>query len=230
MRNRPDALLMFAAGFGTRMKPLTDKLPKPLVEVAGRPLIDHALSIVQDHGVSRVVANLHYKADMIRNHLAETRVLFSEESPDILETGGGLRAALPLLEDGPVFTMNSDAVWSGPNPLTLLSQAWQSEDMDALLLCIPKANALGHYGTGDFGIDADGRAYRGTDLVYSGVQIICPTELDHFEDRAFSLNCVWDRMIDAGRLFGLPYQGRWCDVGQPASIAIAEDMLAASHV
>ena len=113
--------MLFAAGLGTRMGALTAHRPKPLVEVAGRPLIDHALDLAREAAVPRVVANLHYRGEMIRDHLAGSPVLFSDETDRILETGGGLRQALPLLGPGPVYTLNSDAVWTGANPLTTLS-------------------------------------------------------------------------------------------------------------
>lgn len=222
--------MIFAAGFGTRMGALTAERPKPLLPVAGRPLIDHAISLARDAGIDRIVANLHYKAQMLREHLAGTGVMFSEEMPDILETGGGLRAALPLLGSGPVFTMNSDAVWSGPNPLHLLAKAWDPARMDALLLCIEKDRALGHQGAGDFVIDEGGRAARGPGAVFSGVQIIRTDALADIPQSAFSLNLLWDRMLGDGRLHALAYPGRWCDVGRPEGIALAESMLEARDV
>lgn len=134
MRNDPSSVMIFAAGFGTRMGDLTKDRPKPLINVAGKALIDHALDRVTAYGAGTVVVNLHYKPELMRAHLADRGILFSEEQPEILETGGGLKAALPLLGDRPVFTMNSDAVWSGANPLRQLSQVWDPERMDALLL------------------------------------------------------------------------------------------------
>ena len=223
-------VMLFAAGFGTRMGALTKTRPKPLIEVAGKPLIDHALDLVTAYGPPRTVVNLHYLPDQITAHLAGRDILFSHETPDILETGGGLRAALPLLGPGPVFTMNTDAVWQGPNLLSLLADAWQPEQMDALLLCIPKAQAIGHSGTGDFLIAEDGRAARGPGLIYSGVQIIKPDLLDEIDDPAFSLNLLWDRMLAKNRLSALHYPGQWCDVGHPNGIPQAEAMLAQRDV
>ena len=135
----PDALMLFAAGFGTRMGALTADRPKPLVEVAGKPLIDHALDLAEGVGPLRRVANAHYRADQLAAHLDGRDVALSREEPEILDTGGGLRAALPLLGPDPVFALNTDAVWSGPNPLRLLAEAWDPERMDALLLCVPVA-------------------------------------------------------------------------------------------
>ncbi len=221
----PSAALLFAAGFGTRMGALTADQPKPMIPVAGRPLIDHALDLVTPLNLTTVV-NLHYKPEALKTHLAGRGIRFSEEQPDILETGGGLRHALPLLGPGPVFTLNTDAVWSGPNPVQMLQEAWDPARMDALLISIPLTHAIGHRGTGDFLLDPDGRATRGPGLVYGGVQIIKPDALHAIPDRSFSLNLLWNQMLAEGRLYGLPYPGRWCDVGHPAGIDLAEKMLA----
>ncbi|MFP4327214.1 MAG: nucleotidyltransferase family protein [Paracoccaceae bacterium] len=226
----PDAVMLFTAGFGTRMGALTVDRPKPLIEVGGKPLVDHALDLAEAIRPRRIVANLHYKAEMLARHLSPRGVALSREEPDILETGGGLRAALPLLGPGPVFTMNTDAVWSGPNPLELLQEAWMPERMDALLMCIPPETAFGHDGTGDFRVDAQGRAERGSGLVYTGVQIIRPDALKTVPERVFSLNLLWDRMLAEGRVHALCYPGLWCDVGRPEGIVLAETMLEQSRV
>lgn len=218
-------VMLFAAGFGTRMGALTAHRPKPLLRVAGQTLLDHALDLVTDYGAARIVVNLHYLPEQIEAHLAGRGILLSNETPEILETGGGLRAALPLLGPGPVFTLNTDAVWRGPNPLCHLAGLWQPETMDALLLCVPPAQALGHEGAGDFVIDAAGRARRGPGAIYSGLQIIKPDLLHEIPDRAFSLNLLWDRMLAEGRLFAAAYPGRWCDVGRPEGLTLAETLL-----
>lgn len=217
--------MLFAAGFGTRMGALTATRPKPLIPVAGKPLIDHALDLVSAHGLARTVVNTHYLPDQIEAHLAGRDITLSHEAPDILETGGGLRAALHLLGDGPVFTMNTDAVWSGPNPLAQLATAWNPDEMDALLLCIPPAAAIGHAGQGDFEIDPSGRARRGPGAIYSGLQILKTDALADIPDRAFSLNLLWNRMLEQNRLFATTYPGTWCDVGTPEGIDLAEAML-----
>ncbi|RWR26554.1 nucleotidyltransferase family protein [Sinirhodobacter populi] len=224
MRDMPDALMLFAAGFGTRMGALTRHRPKPLVEVAGRPLIDHALDLVRGAGIGRTVANIHYLGDQVVRHLAGTGVAISDESDRILETGGGLRKALPLLGPGPVFTLNTDAVWSGPNVLTALRAAWNPARMGALLALVPADRAIGHGPKGDFSVAPDGRLTRGGDYVYTGAQIIDPAGLADIPDPAFSLNLLWDRLADEGRLHGMIYQGDWCDVGHPESIPLAEAM------
>ncbi|MFN0113578.1 MAG: phosphotransferase [Paracoccaceae bacterium] len=224
----PKALMLFAAGFGTRMGPLVRDRPKPLIPVAGRALIDHALAQSRSAGVERVVVNLHYLGGMIRNHLGDgdPRIRFSDESARILETGGGLRMALPLLGPGPVFTLNTDAVWDGANPLSVLRAHWRPETMGALLLLVGPGATLGHQGGGDFRLAADGRLTRRGDAIYTGAQIIDPTLVSGETEPVFSLNRIWDRLAEEGRLFGVLYRGRWCDVGQPQSIALAERMLA----
>ncbi len=218
--------MLFAAGFGTRMGALTAQQPKPMVPVAGRPLIDHALTLCHQAKLSRIVINLHYRGDQLRTHLANQDVMFSEEQPEVLETGGGLRKALPLLGEAPVFTLNSDAVWTGQNPLLQLAKAWDPARMDALLLLVPKPNAQGHTGNGDFLINDQGQLSRGAGAVYSGAQIIKTDMLASMPKGAFSLNLCWNEMQQQGRLFGTLHDGGWCDVGQPDSIALAENMLA----
>ncbi len=222
--------MIFAAGFGTRMGSLTAERPKPLITVAGKALIDHALDLVRDYAPDKIVANLHYLPDQIEQHLHGTNVIFSREVPDILETGGGLRAALPLLGDAPVFTMNTDAVWSGPNPLHELARHWDPLEMDALLLCIPKAQAVGHGGAGDFVSETGTVAQRGPGWIYSGLQIIKTEGLKEFPQQSFSLNLLWDVMLKNRRLHVVPYPGKWCDVGQQETIPLAERVLGADDV
>ena len=222
----PSAILLFAAGLGTRMAPLTNTRPKPLVHVAGRPLIDHALA--HCNGLLTVV-NVHYLANQIRHHLAQTDVLISDETEQLLETGGGLKYALPLLGSDPVITMNTDAVWKGPNSIKPLFKAWKPTEMDALLLMIPRAQAIGHTGSGDFDMDDSGRLSRGTSYVYSGVQTICTNGLADITENTFSMWALWDGMLKRKRMFGVVYDGQWCDVGRPDSIKIAEKMLAGGN-
>ncbi len=230
MRTEPDAVMLFAAGFGTRMGALTADRPKPLIEVAGRALLDHALEIATAAGASRIVVNTHYKADQIAAHLTGRGIIISHEMPEILDTGGGLRAALPLLGAATIHTMNTDAVWRGPNPLHLLTKAWRPDIMDALLLCLPPAQAIGHAGQGDFLLAENGVLSWGPGLIYSGVQIIKAEALDDMPEGAFSLHKVWNRLLAKGRLHGCVYPGKWCDVGHPGGITLAQDMLSARDV
>ncbi len=224
----PDAILIFAAGFGTRMGALTATRPKPLIEVGGKALLDHALDLTQD--VPRVVVNTHYRAEQIARHLQGRNVLLSHETPEVLETGGGLKQALPLLKADPVMTLNSDAVWAGPNPLDILRAAWDGTRMEALLLCVPKTRAYGHGGPGDFLTDRDGRASRGPGDIYTGAQILRTGRLQDIDATVFSLREVWKEMIAARRLFTVTYPGAWCDVGRPEGIALAETLLERSDV
>lgn len=221
----PDGVMVFAAGFGTRMGSLTRDRPKPLIPVAGRALLDHALALT---GGMRVrVVNAHYRAGQIAEHLAGSGVRVSEETPDILDTGGGLRHALPFFGDAPaVFTLNSDAVWAGPNPLPLLARAWDPARMDALLACVPLERAVGRQGGGDFTLAPDGRLTRGGKAVYTGAQIVATAPVAAWPGRVFSLGRIWDAAAERGRLFGIAWPGRWADVGHPGGIAAAEAMLA----
>lgn len=228
----PKAIMIFAAGRGTRMGTLTKDRPKPLIEVGGRALIDHALALTRDQAVAPLncVANLHYHGDLLRHHLTGTEIVLSDEADVLRETGGGLKKALPLLGEGPVFTLNSDAVWDGPNPLKSLAKGWDEGRMDGLLLLIPREYAMGHKGQGDFLMDQEGRLSRGAGLVYSGAQIIRTDGLSTIQDPVFSLNRLWDDMLKRGTLYGTVHRGRWCDVGQPESLPLAEALLRGSDV
>jgi len=224
----PFPLMIFAAGFGTRMGALTADRPKPLIPVAGRALIDHALQVAESAGAGRVVVNTHYRADQIRAHLAGNAVQISHEREQILETGGGLRAALPLLGLGPVAVLNSDGIWTGANPLVELAAAWHADRMEALLLLLPAGVARSAGAKADFQLDRTGRISRGLggeDHVYIGAAIISPARLAEIPDAVFSLNKPWDLMIADGTAYGTVHQGSWCDVGHPAGIAEAERLL-----
>lgn len=227
MRPVPDALMLFAAGLGTRMGVLTSQRPKPLIEVGDKALIDHALTLADQAGIRHVTANLHYYPEQIRSHLSDRQnISFSDETDALLETGGGLRKALNLLGPGPVYTLNTDAVWTGTNALSELRSRWDPNTMSALLLLVPKARATGHSGCGDFDLDQSGRIRRGKDYVYTGAQIINPEGIENVSGRAFSLNVLWDRILADGRLFGCVHSGGWCDVGRPDSIPLAEALIA----
>jgi MurNAc alpha-1-phosphate uridylyltransferase len=224
--------MLFAAGFGTRMGALTADRPKPLIPVAGVPLIDRALGLAEAADVGRIVVNLHYRAEQLAAHLAGRGVALSWEREAILETGGGMRAALPLLGDGTppdaVLALNPDAVWTGENPLTRLMAEWDGTRMDCLLSLLPAAQALGHAGR-DFLLAPDGRIARANgalSFAYLGAQIVNPALLAEEAEDAFSLNRLWDRAIARGRAYGLVHRGGWCDVGTPEGITLAETLLA----
>ena len=229
----PSSTMIFAAGRGTRMAPLTDQKPKPMIEVAGRPLIDHALALAEEVTLGTTLVNTHHLAEQIETYLSDHPDVVCLREEVLLETGGGLKNALPSLGTDPVFTINSDAVWTDDNPLMTLLKEWRPEEMDGLLVLIPKENAKGHKGKGDFFITGTGGLIRRGDAdeapyIYGGAQIIRTEGLNAISQTAFSLNLLWDKMLDEGRLFGVIHQGGWVDVGQPQSIPIAEALLAES--
>ena len=228
----PFPLMVFAAGFGTRMGTLTADRPKPLIPVAGRALIDHALEIGAQAGAARTVVNTHYRAEQMAAHLSGRGIAISHEADRILETGGGLKAALPLLGDGPVAILNSDGIWTGANPLSQLAAAWNPDRMEALLLLLPLHRSLAHGPKGDFRLAADGRISRGQggeDHVYIGAQILRTERIAATPDAVFGLNRSWTEMIAAGTAFGVVHEGQWCDVGHPEGIAEAERLLQAGR-
>jgi N-acetyl-alpha-D-muramate 1-phosphate uridylyltransferase len=226
----PDTIMIFAAGRGTRMRHLTDVRPKPLVPVLGSPLIDRALDLADGAGIARKVVNTHYLGQMIADHLqGRDDVILSPEIGEALETGGGLKHALPLIAREAVFTLNPDVVWRGTNPLPALAAQWQPDRMGALLALIPIEQAAGHKYRGDFALDGDGRISRykgkGRAYVYTGAQIVRTAPLNGIAEARFSFNLLWDRLIAEGRLFGCVYNGRWADVGSPEGLVLAEKML-----
>ncbi|MGB1162538.1 MAG: nucleotidyltransferase family protein [Paracoccaceae bacterium] len=230
MAKTPFPVMIFAAGFGRRMGALTKDKPKPLVPVKGRALIDYAVDIARESGAQTILVNLHYKHQMLADHLRDAPVQTRLELPDILETGGGLKAALPQLGAGPVVTINSDAIWQGENPIAALRARWQPERMEALLLCIERTRAHGHSGAGDFSLAENGCLQRGGNLVYTGVQIIKTEGLMAIEQRAFSLNLLWAQMIERQGVYGAVYRGNWCDVGHPEGLVCAQNMLSHSNM
>ncbi len=228
----PDHAMVLAAGLGTRMRPLTDKIPKPLVPVAGKPLLDYALDKLANAGVTTAVVNVHYLADQIERHLADRRtpaIVFSDERERLLDTGGGVVKALPQLGQTPFFHVNSDTLWiDGVTPnLTRLAQAFDPAHMDALLLLAPTAGSVGYTGKGDFAMDADGTLRRRAEnevlpFVYAGVALLAPTLFADAPPGVFSLNLLFDRAAAKGRLAGLRLEGLWMHVGTPEAIAEAE--------
>jgi len=234
----PASAMVMAAGLGKRMRPLTATRPKPLVEVAGRALIDHALDRLRAAGVAKAVVNLHYLPDALEAHLKNQvqgiEVIISDERKQLLETGGGLRHALPLIDADPFLVVNSDNLWvDGPvDTLRLLAAGWDEARMDALLLLVPLARAHCHRGRGDFHMSRAGALKRRrpngvAPFVYTGIQMASKRLFaGALPDGPFSTNLLWDRAIAASRCFGIVHQGLWFDIGRPASIAQAEAILA----
>jgi len=229
-----DAAMVLAAGLGTRMRPLTETRPKPLVEVAGKPLIDHALDRLAEAGIARAVVNVHHLADLVEAHVKRREkpsVTISDERALLLETGGGLIRAQDLLPD-PFFCLNSDNIWlDGPvNAFAELSEAWNAERMDALLLLVPHDQACNFRGKGDFHMDGQGRLTRRRSgriapFIYTGVQLVSKRLLRDAPEGPFSTNLLWSRAIEEGRLFGAAFTGQWFEVGEPAAIAPTEAAL-----
>jgi MurNAc alpha-1-phosphate uridylyltransferase len=230
--------MVLAAGLGKRMRPHSDTLPKPLVHVAGKPLIDHALDRLAEAGIARAVVNLHYRAEQIERHLAgrtRPRILISDERAQLLETGGGIVKALPLLGDAPFIAINSDTLWiDGVKPnLVRLAEAFEATRMDALLLLAPTTSSIGYTGRGDFRMAAGGQLVRRAErdmapFVYAGAAVLAPALFADAPRGAFSLTQLFDRAAEAKRLFGLRLEGVWMHVGTPEAIAEAEAALAAS--
>ncbi len=218
-------IMLFAAGLGTRMRPLTAETPKPLIPVGDTTLLDHALEMTATHQIGGRVVNVHYKADQIRRHLKGKSVTISDESETLLDTGGGFKKALPLLKGDPIMGLNTDAIWAGPNPIPMMLAAWE-DHMTCLLMLVPKTQAHGHKGAGDFEIAANGELTRGPGPIYTGLQMTRRSVLGSAPEGPFSMNLAWNNAAEKSGLFGMLYPGEWCDVGQPESLPIAERLLA----
>ncbi|WP_211276782.1 nucleotidyltransferase family protein [Erythrobacter tepidarius] len=229
-----DTAMVLAAGLGKRMRPLTATQPKPLVRVAGKPLIDHALDRLADAGVAKAVINVHYLADALEAHVIARKapqVTISDERAMLLETGGGMIKALPLLPD-PFFALNADNIWlDGPNSaFAELSRRWDPAQMDALLLVVPHTRAANFNGPGDFHMDPLGRLSRRRDgriapFIYTGIQLVSHRLLRDAPEGPFSTNILWNRAIAEGRLYGLSFGGLWFEVGTPQAIRPTEEAL-----
>lgn len=209
------------------MRPLTDTLPKPLIPVGQTTLLDHALDLTQLPEIDNRVVNVHYRADQVRTHLYGKPVTISDESSELLDTGGGLKNALPLLQGDPIMGLNTDAIWVGPNPIPQLLSAWKLH-MTCLLMVVPLERTVGHPGKGDFDVDESDHLRRGRSTVYTGLQLTRREVVAKVPDRIFSMNRVWDMAAKAKGLHGVIYPGTWCDVGQPDSIPLAETLLRAN--
>jgi N-acetyl-alpha-D-muramate 1-phosphate uridylyltransferase len=230
--------MVLAAGLGTRMRPLTDKIPKPLVPVAGKPLIDHVLDRLADAGVARAVVNVHYMAEQIEQHLAyrtRPQIVISDERGLLLGTGGGVARALPQLGHAPFFHINSDTIWiDGVQPnLARLAETFDPDTIDALLLLAPTAGSIGYAGRGDFAMAPDGRLNKRPEqevapFVYAGAAILSPALFNDAPSGEFSLTALFDRAAEAGRLYGLRLEGLWMHVGTPEAVAAAEKAIRAS--
>jgi N-acetyl-alpha-D-muramate 1-phosphate uridylyltransferase len=232
MKQSPKTAMVLAAGLGTRMRPLTDTMPKPLVKVAGRALLDHVLDRLANAGVTRAVVNVHHFAEQIIAHVVSRKrpkIVISDERGVLLDTGGGVVKALPELGAAPFFHLNADTIWiDGVTPnLTRLAEAFDPASMDALLLLAPIAGSIGYSGRGDFSFAPDGtlrpRGQREVvPFVYAGAAILSPALFAGAAQGKFSLTTLFHRAAVAGRLSGLRLEGLWMHVGTPDAIAAAE--------
>lgn len=233
----PTRAMIMAAGLGTRMRPLTNDRPKPMVIVGGKPLIDHAIDRLIATGVKTIVVNVHYRAEMLINHLKRrsdgTKIYISEETDELLGTGGGVVKALSYFDGEPFFIHNSDSIWieGFGHALDRMKERWDPDSMDALLLMASLVATIGYEGAGDFMMDSDGRLSRVPEqrispFAFPGVQIVHPRLFDSAPKGAFSTNIVWDRAIAKGRLFGIRLDGTWMHIGTAEALHDSEAFLA----
>jgi len=232
MIDMPHTAMVLAAGLGTRMRPLTDATAKPLIDVAGRSMIDRLLDNLVVAGVERVVVNVHWCADLVESHLQDRhdlQIVISDEREQVLETGGGLAKARPLLGDDPILVVNTDAFWepTGPGPLAALAEGFDLELMDEYLLLADTKRCLGFPGAGDFFRAEDGILTRRGDAesapwAYAGVRILKPSLYDDAPVEPFSANRLWNDLLPKGRIHGLPLDRFWLHVGDPQALKDAE--------
>lgn len=234
-----DTAMVLAAGLGTRLRPITDTMPKPLVPIAGKPMIDYVLDALAEAGVEEAVVNVHHLADQMEAHLArrnKPKVLISDERDKLMDSGGGLVKGLTVLPRKPLFVMNADLFWVGegrgePSNLSRLAGFFDPEHMDIAMLVVRNEDTTGHNGKLDFSLGEDGRLTRYKEgrpnpVVYAGAFVLAPGLLDDAPEGPFGLNASFDKAIAAGRLFGVMLSGHWITVGTPDAIAPAEAAVA----
>ena len=236
--DKPKRAMILAAGLGKRMRPVTVTTPKPLIEIGGRALIDHGLDALQRAGVEQVVVNIHYLPELVAVHVARRsrpEIVVSDERARLLDTGGGIAKALPLLGAKPFYLLNADSFWiEGARPnLDWLASAWDDARMDAALLVAATVKSIGYHGRGDFRMDPAGRLVRRGErevapFVYAGAAILHPRLFAGCPPDAFSLNVLFDRALEAGRLYGVRLDGLWLHIGTPEAIGEAELTIADS--
>jgi len=224
--------MVLAAGLGRRLRPLTNTVPKPLVKVDGKALIDYSFDLVRGADISQAIVNCHYLAEQIEAHVRQVtdlQVTLSDERGELLETGGGVQKALPLLGNSPFAVLNSDVIVRDGNntSLKLLVDRWDPSKMDVLLLLQPKENAVGYDGIGDYSMDVEGQlkrpeAGKGAPFIFAGIQIVKPEMFDGIEAGKFSMNVIFDKAAHNGRLFGLPHAGQWLHAGTEDALKIIE--------
>lgn len=235
MTNSPKVAMVLAAGLGTRMRPITNTMPKPLIKIAGRSLLDRGLDSLEAAGVTKAVVNVHYFPQQIADHLATRaipRTVISDESDGLLDSAGGIIRALPAIGSNPFYILNADTFWidRGEANLRRLALAWDAQKMDILLMLADLDSATGHSGGTDFTVDADGRLQRAAGaadgLIYAGAAIVSPAIFADAQQGPASLNRYFDSAVAVGRLFGMKMDGRWITVGTPDAIPLAEAAVA----
>jgi N-acetyl-alpha-D-muramate 1-phosphate uridylyltransferase len=230
--------MVLAAGMGTRMRPLTERMPKPLVEVGGKALLDHVLDRLAEVGVETAVVNIHHFAEQMERHLKSRkrpRIVISDERGQLLDTGGGVMKVLGELGGEPFFHVNADTIWiDGVKPnFARLADGFDAATMDALLLLAPTTGSIGYAGRGDYGMTPDGRLQRRAErevapFAYAGAAVLAPSLFAGAPTGAFALTTLFDRAAQAGRLHGLRLEGLWMHVGTPDAIRAAEAAINAS--
>jgi len=220
--------MILAAGLGLRMRPLTNNLPKPLIPVAGKTMLQRAFDHLHEVGISKIVVNTHYLAELIEKAVLEGTLISHEDV--LLETGGGIKKALPLLGEEAFFTLNGDSIWTGSESLREMDLQWDDGKMDALLLLVPREKAHGYEGKGDFFLSPEGSLSRRGDAfeapyVYGGIQLAHPRLFHNSPEGAFSLNVLWDKALQKGRLFGYVHQGEWFHIGTPEELQRYEPLV-----
>jgi N-acetyl-alpha-D-muramate 1-phosphate uridylyltransferase len=239
MTDKIDSCMVLAAGLGRRMRPLTDSLPKPLIPVAGKTLLDHALDMAAGANISRAIVNVHYFPEAVEAHVAQRtgtpEITISDERGILLETGGGVLKALPLIARNTVAVFNADNVWvdGATGTADEVLTAWRPDIMDVLLLLTPTDTAIGYDGPGDFNLSADAQLIRRgsdarADYVYAGIHVLKTQLFNGMEIAPFSLNRVWDIAATHGRLFGVVHSGRWYHVGTPEGVMLANNALSSN--
>jgi N-acetyl-alpha-D-muramate 1-phosphate uridylyltransferase len=236
----PDTVMVFAAGLGKRMRPVTETLPKPLVKIAGRTMLDHMLDRFAEIGVKRAIVNVHYLADQLERHLASRKtpeIVISDERDKLLDQGGGIKKVLPLIGDKAFFICNTDAIWieGAQSNLARLRERWDPDRMDVLLLVATSAGSIGVDWPGDFFMDAEGRLTRRGEravapFVYAGIGIMKPQPFAAVEEDVFRLAPFFFSAAENGRLFGERLDGQWLHVGTPAAIEEAEGAIRKSAI
>ncbi len=233
----PRSAMILAAGFGKRMRPLTNTIPKPLIEIGNKPLIDWSLDCLREAGVAKAVVNVHYLGQQIIDHVSvrqSPHVVISDEREKLLDSAGGIVNALPELGEEPFYLLNADTFWIDRSQSSLIRMAekWDSSQMDMLLLMAPTDHATGHSGTTDFLMKSDGRLTRAKGspdgLIYAGAAIVHPRIFHDATAEPHSLNIYFDQAIAAGRLYGSVLDGDWITVGTPEAIEPAERAILAS--